>query len=113
MSNNHRIDYLEFGCADIPTAKKFYGSVFGWEFTDYGPEYTAFKDGRLDGGFTTHSKHNPGGALVVLYADNLEATRDAVLSAGGTIEKPIFSFPGGRRFHFNDPNGMEMAVWSE
>lgn len=113
MRKNFPIDYIEFGCADINKAKEFYSSVFGWEFTDYGPAYSSFKDGRLNGGFTSHRAHQPGGALIVLYAESLEATETAVIKAGGDITKPIFSFPGGRRFHFTDPNGMEMAVWSE
>ena len=110
--NHHRIDYLEFGATDIEGTKQFYSSVFGWEFTDYGPDYTSFADGRLAGGFTTEGKTG-GGVLVVLYSTNLENTYSQVLSAGGAILKEIFSFPGGRRFHFADPNGNELAIWSE
>jgi uncharacterized protein len=110
--NNHRIDYIEFGASDTEATKRFYNSVFGWQFTDYGPDYVSFEDGRMSGGFSTESK--PGrGPLVVLYASDLEATYASVKAAGGTITTETFSFPGGRRFHFLDPNGNELSVWSE
>lgn len=108
-----RIDYIEFNVADIAAAKAFYGAAFGWSFTDYGPEYCEFGDGRLTGGFTTMGKPQPGGPLVILYADDLEASLTAVERAGGKIVKPITAFPGGRRFHFGDPDGYELAVWSK
>jgi hypothetical protein len=111
--HDRRVDYVEFGAADLAAVKAFYARVFGWTFTDYGPDYVAFADGRLSGGFTTHSKAGRGGALVVMYANDLEAVEAAVRTAGGTVVKPIFSFPGGRRFHFTDPAGNELAVWSE
>ena len=111
-SNNNRIDYVEFIVGDIARSKDFYGKTFGWTFTDYGPNYCAFNDGRLDGGFTVDGEVAAGGPLVVLYADNLEETLSNVVAAGGTIAKPIFSFPGGRRFHFIDLDGYELAVWS-
>ena len=111
-SNNNRIDYVEFVVADIARAKDFYGKAFGWTFTDYGPDYCAFSDGRLDGGFTTLGEVATGGPLVVLYADDLEAVQATVESAGGKISKSIFSFPGGRRFHFTEHDGYELAVWS-
>lgn len=113
MSKNFTIDYVEFAAPDIPKAKAFYQKVFGWEFTDYGPDYTAFKDGRLDGGFTSQTPLSNGGPLVVLFADDLVACEKAVVDAGGTITTPPFDFPGGRRFHFHDPNGLELAVWGE
>jgi predicted enzyme related to lactoylglutathione lyase len=116
MSNHEntlRIDYIEFPATDIPATRRFYNQVFGWEFEDYGPDYTSFKDGRLAGGFWTAPKVQAGGALVVMYAGDLEGTEAKVRAAGGTIVKPIFSFPGGRRFQFTDPNGNELAVWSE
>jgi predicted enzyme related to lactoylglutathione lyase len=112
-ANDRRIDYIEFPAADIAATKLFYHDVFGWDFEDYGPEYTSFKDGRLAGGFWTSPKVQAGGALIVIYAANLEEIEAKVKAAGGTIVKPIFSFPGGRRFHFSDPNGNELAVWSE
>lgn len=110
---DRRIDYVEFGATDIEATKRFYSGVFGWKFTDYGPEYTAFEDGRLGGGFTTQAKAGGGGPLVVIYAANLEEMLGAVKDAGGKITKDIFSFPGGRRFQFADPNGNELAVWSD
>jgi predicted enzyme related to lactoylglutathione lyase len=111
--HDRRVDYVEFGATDLTAIKAFYTKAFGWKFTDYGPDYVAFKDGRLNGGFTTESKPGRGGALVVLYANDLESLEGAVRKAGGKIVKPIFSFPGGRRFHFTDPSGNELAVWSE
>jgi len=111
--HNHRIDYIELPLRDAEATKRFYGSVFGWEFTDYGPDYTSFFDGRLAGGFTAEARVVAGGSLVVLYASDLPATLQKVQAAGGTISRDMFSFPGGRRFHFTDPNGNELAVWSE
>jgi len=108
-----RIDYIEFNVADIAASKAFYGAAFGWSFTDYGPDYCEFADGRLTGGFTTLGKPQPGGPLVILHADDLEASLAAVERAGGRIVKPITAFPGGRRFHFNDQDGYELAVWSK
>ena len=112
-AHDGRIDYIEMNVADIDGSKKFYGSAFGWTFTDYGPMYCEFADGRLTGGFTTNGKPVPGGPLVILYADDLAATQARVEAAGGRISKPIFDFPGGRRFHFLDPDGYELAVWSK
>lgn len=115
-SNDQRIDYVEFDVSDIARARDFYGKAFGWSFTDYGPEYCSFDDGRLSGGFAVRGgggAANAGGPLVILFADDLEGTQRKVESAGGTIVKPIFSFPGGRRFHFTDPDGYELAVWSD
>jgi predicted enzyme related to lactoylglutathione lyase len=111
-----QIDYIELPASDIPCTKRFYEAVFGWKFEDYGPDYTSFFDGRLAGGFTTESaaKDQGGrGVLVVIYAGDLTAVQKKVEAAGGGIVKAIFSFPGGRRFHFADPNGNELAVWSD
>ena len=113
MERDRRIDYIELPATDIGATKRFYLDAFGWKFTDYGPDYTSFEDGRLAGGFTKDWKVAKGGPLVVIYADALEAQEAKVRQAGGTITKPIFSFPGGRRFHFSDPSGNELAVWSE
>jgi hypothetical protein len=110
--NDRRIDYIEMNVADIERSKAFYRKAFGWTFKDYGPDYCEFADGRLRGGFTTAAKPTPGGPLVVLYADTLEEVQRSIESAGGRISKPIFEFPGGRRFHFLDPDGYELAVWS-
>ncbi|NVP57107.1 VOC family protein [Mycoplana rhizolycopersici] len=111
---DRKIDYIEFNVADIARSKAFYGSAFGWTFTDYGPEYCEFQDGRLSGGFTTLAPVNAaGGPLVILFADDLEDALTRVETAGGRIARPIFPFPGGRRFHFADPDGYELAVWSD
>lgn len=112
-ANDRRIDYIEFPATDISATQRFYHEVFGWNFEDYGPEYTSFSDGRLAGGFWKVPKVADGGVLVVLYAANLEGMLEKVKAAGGRIVKEIFSFPGGRRFQFKDPNGNELAVWSE
>ena len=114
QEHNFQMDYVEFPASDIEATKRFYNSVFGWNFTDYGPNYTSFHDGRLAGGFTMSAKPvNGGGPLVVLYAKALEEARQKVVAAGGKIVVETFEFPGGRRFHFADPNGNELAVWSE
>lgn len=112
-SKDRRIDYVEFVVADIARARDFYERAFGWIMTDYGPQYCAFADGRLEGGFTTVGTVKPGGPLVVLYADDLTAMQTSIEAAGGRIVKPAFDFPGGRRFHFADPDGYELAVWSK
>ena len=110
--NDRRIDNIEFAVSDIARSREFYGKAFGWTFTDYGPEYCEFTDGRLTGGLAKGMPVGPGGPLVILYADHLEATRRRLEDAGARIVKPAFSFPGGRRFHFLDPDGYELAVWS-
>ena len=112
-SNDGRMDYIEFPAADISKTKAFYMNVFGWKFTDYGPEYASFEDGRLSGGFRKEPSVRRGGPLVVIYASELEAMEAKIRGAGAEIVKPTFSFPGGRRFHFADPNGNELAVWSD
>ena len=109
---DRQIDNIEFNVSDIARAREFYGKAFGWTFTDYGPTYCEFTDGRLTGGLTTHGPVTPGGPLVILYADDLAATQQRLERAGAKIVKPVFSFPGGRRFHFQDPDGYELAVWS-
>ena len=111
-NNDRRIDYIEFPATDIEKTKLFYTTVFGWKFEDYGPDYTSFHDGRINGGFRKEKKVKPSGALIVLYASDLEALQRRIVLADGKITKPTFEFPGGRRFHFSDPNGNELAVWS-
>lgn len=116
MPNDLKIDYIELPAADFAAVEAFYTSVFGWTFESYGDEYHAFNEGRLDGGFyksDTKSSQEEGAALVIFYAEKLEAVRDAIEAAGGRIVKPVFPFPGGRRFHFTDPHGNELAVWSD
>ncbi len=110
MRSDGKLDYLELPSSGIPETKTFYEAAFGWTFQDYGPAYAAFSEG-LDGGFDADD--GPKAPLPVLYADDLEAMLAKVEAAGGTVVKPIFAFPGGRRFHFRDPSGNELAVWSE
>lgn len=109
---NEQIQYVEFLSPDFTKIKNFYSTAFGWKFTDYGPEYTAFEGTYVDGGFA-RGEARKGSVLVILYAEDLENTQSKVESAGGVIVKPIFTFPGGRRFHFSDPDGNELAVWSD
>lgn len=111
--HDRRVDYVEFASTNIEQTKRFYSEIFGWEFTDYGPEYTSFTDGRLAGGFRAAPEAPAGGPLVVIYATNLAAVEAQVRDAGGKIVREIFEFPGGRRFHFTDPSGNELAVWSD
>jgi uncharacterized protein len=111
-ANDRRIDYIEFHATDLAKTKAFYTGVFGWKFTDYGPDYIAFDDGRLTGGFWKEGSTGSG-PLVILYAADLAATEARIRAAGGTIVKAAFEFPGGRRFHFTDPNGNVLAVWSD
>ncbi len=110
---NNKVDYIEFPATDIAATKKFYSAAFGWKFTDYGPDYVSFEDGRMSGGFKKTSPFPGNGVLIVLYAKDLAKTEAVVVRNGGKITTPAFEFPGGRRFHFADPNGNELAVWSE
>lgn len=110
---HHTIDYVEFPAQATGPVKAFYGQAFGWEFADYGPTYAAPVNAGLDGGFQADPDEAPGKPLVILYSDDLEASLAAVTEAGGSIIAPIFAFPGGRRFHFADPSGNELAVWSD
>jgi len=115
MATDMKIDYIELPATDFDAVEQFYTTVFAWTFEDYGEEYRAFSDGKLEGGFyksSTVSCTDTGGALVIIYADDLEAAESAVKSAGGVVVKPVFSFPGGRRFQFTDPHGNELAVWT-
>jgi uncharacterized protein len=116
MNQHEKINYVELPAKDLSGTKAFFESVFGWSFTDYGPEYTAFENQGLDGGFFQSdlaSSTEKGAALIVFYSNQLEATLAKVEKAGGSILKPIYSFPGGRRFHFTEPSGNEFAVWGE
>jgi len=112
MKATGKLDYIEMPAtgATLDRAKAFYSAAFGWSFTDYGPTYAAFNEG-LDGGFQAETSEAPSAPLPVLYSEELEGTLAAVETAGGIIVKPIFAFLGGRRFHFRDPAGNELAVW--
>jgi hypothetical protein len=112
--HDRRIDYIEFPASDVMGTRRFYERVFGWKFEDYGPDYQSFADGRIAGGFSKERTGTPGkGPLVVLYAVDLEQVESTIKKEGGRIVKETFTFPGGRRFHFTDPSGNELAVWSE
>ncbi len=110
-----QIDYVEFASTDLAASKQFFSTVFGWRFTDYGPQYSAFAraEAGLDGGFYPAESVQAGGPLVVLRSAALEQTQAAIEAAGGVIVEPIFAFPGGRRFHFREPGGNVLAVWSD
>ena len=116
MHEHGKINYVEFPAKDLGATKLFFETVFGWSFVDYGPEYAAFSDQGLDGGFFRSdlaASAGKGSALIVLYSNRLEETQSKIERAGGRIVKPIFKFPGGLRFHFVEPSGNEFAVWSE
>jgi predicted enzyme related to lactoylglutathione lyase len=112
MQNNH-INYVEFQASDLAAIKQFYQSSFSWKFTDYGLEYIAFSESGLDGGFFKSDVTVKNGALIILYHEDLAQIQHKIIEAGGQISKDIFSFPGGKRFHFLDPAGNELAVWSD
>ena len=114
--SHHKINYLEIPVVNVTEAKAFFTAVFGWQFEDYGPSYSCFLDAGITGGFyqaDTRFSLTKGSPLIVLYSQDLLATQHAIGRAGGKIVKAIFSFPGGRRFHFTCNNGNEYAVWSE
>lgn len=112
MKNNH-INYVELKARDLEEIKDFYTKAFDWKFIDYGPDYVAFSDSGLEGGFERSGEEIVNGTLIVLYHEDLESSKADILAANGTITKDIFSFPGGQRFHFQDPSGNELAVWSD
>ncbi len=116
MNEHEKINYVEFPARDLAATKSFFSHVFGWRFQDFGPQYSAFSDQGLDGGFYLSQQYSSpanGGALIVFYSHNLESTLAKIEHAGGQITKPVFEFPGGRRFHFTEPSGNEFAVWSD
>ena len=116
MPEHEKINYVEYPACDINATKQFFSDAFDWQFQDFGPEYTAFSNQGIDGGFyqsNMQSSAKAGAALIVFYSNNLESTLEKIKNAGGVIVHPIFSFPGGRRFHFTEPSGNEFAVWSD
>jgi len=116
MNQHEKINYVELPSRNIEATKAFFSAAFGWQFVDYGPEYAAFSNEGIDGGFyksDLSALTDRGSALIVFYSKDLEETQLKIEKAGGSIIKPIFSFPGGRRFHFSDPGGNEYAVWSD
>ena len=109
-----RIDYVELPSATAhELTRAFYSKAFGWAFADFAPTYAATTNGTTDIGLQGDPKDSLSAPLPVIRVDDLEAAFDSVGKAGGVIAKPIFAFPGGRRFHFIDPGGNELAVWSE
>ena len=115
-NRENQINYIEIQARDLGVAKDFFGRMFGWEFEDWGPDYMAFKDGRLEGGFAKSDKAattEGGSVLLIFYAEDLEASMEKVVDCGGKVVRDIVSFPGGRRFQFADPNGNEFAIWSD
>ncbi len=112
---NNQIDYIEFKATDLEAVKTFYTKTFDWVFTDYGPTYTSFEAAKsgVAGGFELTESKIVNGVLVVLYNEDLNLIKDKVIASGGTLTKDIFSFPGGNRFHFQDPSGNELAIWSD
>jgi uncharacterized protein len=116
MDATNKIDYVEFPAADPQATRAFFERLLGWKFEDYGPDYTSFADGRIAGGFFRSGQRATaagGSALVVLYHPRLEEIRQKVIELGGQVVRDIFSFPGGRRFHFTEPSGNELAIWSD
>ena len=116
MHEHEKINYVEYPCRDMAATKAFFSRAFAWQFEHYGADYMAFSGQGLDGGFyrselCASAQH--GSALMVFFSDDLSATQAKVEAAGGTIVKPVFRFPGGKRFHFCDPSGNEFAVWAE
>jgi len=107
------INYVEFKANDLDAIEKFYSTCFGWTFTSYGPNYISFENSGIAGGFEKTSESITNGALVVLEHDNLEAIKGRIIDAGGKITVDIFSFPGGKRFQFEDPSGNELSVWTQ
>lgn len=114
-TNHHHFNYIELPATDLAEMKRFYGEIFDWTFIDYGPTYAAIQGAGVDGGFDADSGRESvggNGALVVLYSNALEQTRADVEKSGGSISVAPFDFPGGRRFHFIDPSGNELAIWT-
>ncbi len=111
---HHRINYIEFGVTDMAEARRFYEDAFDWSFNDYGPDYSGIRAGKGEaGGQRLDTSVSTGGPLVILYSSDLDDSLKRVRRAGGRVVKEPFEFPGGRRFHFMDPSGNELAVWSE
>ncbi|WP_096085542.1 VOC family protein [Agaribacterium haliotis] len=116
MHRHHKINYIEFVASDLEATEAFFKKLFGWSFTYYGPDYMDFNDGVLSGGFyraSMRASYEEGAPLMVFYSDDLEQSYAEVIACGGTICKEIFNFPGGRRFHFCEPSGNELAIWQE
>lgn len=113
MRAENGIDYVEIPVTDLGKTREFFEAMFGWSFQEWGDDYMSFNDGRLDGGFRRSGEPAPStGVLLVFYSEDLERDVEKVQQLGATISEGIYSFPGGRRFHFTDPVGTEYAIWS-
>ena len=106
-----RLDYVELPATDVAASRSFYESAFGWRMTQFAPTYAATTTGDTDVGLDGDSAEKPKAPLPVIQVQDLEAAVRSVEAAGGTVLKPIAPFPGGRRFHFADPGGNELAAW--
>lgn len=116
MSQHHLINYIEIPVKNMERSKDFFAQAFGWSFVDYGPDYAAISDAGIDAGLFVSDKTvstETGSPLIVMFSKDLEASEKLIVSCGGAIVKEIFTFPGGRRFHFSDLNGNEYAIWSD
>jgi len=110
------VDYVEIPSRNVTKSQAFFTALFGLKFTEYGPDYVAFEDGRLSGGFYSSDQVSSvalGAAIIIFYTEHLESLRDRAIALGATITRDIFSFPGGRRFHFAEPGGSEFSIWSD
>ncbi len=105
-----RLNYVELPVRDIGTTKDFYERAFGWSMTSFGPTYAATLTGDTDVGLQGDGAEATKAPLPVIEVEDLERALAAVEAAGGRIVRPIFSFPGGRRFQFVDPAGNELAA---
>lgn len=105
-----RPNYIELPAADLAASKAFYTKAFGWTLAEFGPSYAATTTGDVDVGLQGDAGEAPAAPLPVIQVDDLDAALAAVTAAGGNIVRPTFAFPGGRRFHFRDPHGNELAV---
>jgi predicted enzyme related to lactoylglutathione lyase len=116
MKEDGRIDYVELPAAsvvELAAAKAFYAKAFGWSYQDWGKDYVDTKDSGVSSGINADADHKPAAPLPVIHVADLDAVRTGVAAGGGVITRDIFTFPGGRRFHFKDPAGNELAAWSE
>ena len=116
MKTPNKIDYVEFPTnspSDLARAKDFFGAVFEWKYQDWGNEYADAHDSGPNSGISADANEPRKHPLVIIYVDDLETAKERVIGAGGTVTVDIFAFPGGRRFHFREPTGNELAAWSD
>ena len=106
-----RLNYVELPVGDTAGSKAFFEKAFGWSLTAFGPAYAGTMGEACDIGLNGHVDDHSSAPLAGIETDDLEAALAAVEAAGGVLTRPIFAFPGGRRFHFREPSGNEMAVF--